>query len=77
MKWQTHLVLYFGTENGLSMKELVKKVEKLGFSSALGPVDFIKVWNKEPTKEQIFDLGDKIKAELKGSGVIFNLDTHN
>lgn len=77
MTWKTYLVMYFNSDSESKMTDIVEKVESLGFTSALGPVDFHYNWDKEPTKEEIFALGDKLKDTLKGSGVIFNLDTNN
>lgn len=76
MAWRTHLVMYFGTGDG-KVSDVVKKVESLGFTSALGPVDFIYEWDSEPSKEEVLALADKLCAALKGSGVVFNLDTHD
>jgi hypothetical protein len=78
MGWKTYLVMYFGTNGGESVDEIVEKVERIGFKSALGPVDFVYDWkDKKPVKEEIFELGNKLKKSLKGSGVVFNLDTHD
>ena len=77
MVWKTHLILYFESENDCSIADIVKRVEDLGFRSGLGPVYFELEWKTEPTKEQIFELGDKLKKALKGTGTIFNLDTHD
>jgi hypothetical protein len=68
--------MYFGTGDG-KITDVVKKVEALGFTCALGPVDFIYEWGSEPSKEDVLNLADKLAASLKGSGVIFNLDTHD
>jgi hypothetical protein len=77
MVWKTYLIMYFGT-NGNSLREVVGKVEELGFNSELGPVDFVYEWGEnEPSKEEIFDLGDKLVGALKGTNVVFNLDTHD
>ena len=78
MSWKTYLVMYFGTNNGVSIKEIVQKVESLGFESAIGPVDFLYDWrDKQPSKENIFELANKLKKVLKDTGTIFNLDTHD
>ena len=76
MGWKTYLVMYFGTD-GSKITDVVKKVESLGFRAALGPVDFEYEWNNAPSKEEVFRLGDKLMEILKGTGVIFNLDTHD
>ena len=78
MEWKTYLVMYFGTDNDIPLIEIVKKVKALGFVLTVGPVDFVYDWkNKEPTPEEILALGDKLKRTLKGTGTIFNLDTHD
>lgn len=78
MAWKTYLIMYFGTNGKMKMTDVVSKVEELGFTSALGPTDFVYEWGEtEPTKEQVFELGNKLLEVLKGSDVNFNLDTHN
>ncbi|MEX0920778.1 MAG: hypothetical protein WDZ62_00750 [Candidatus Pacearchaeota archaeon] len=74
MTWQTYLVLYFKAGNS-KVSEIVKKVEELGFESALGPVDLKYKWENEPTTEQVLKLADKISESLKGTEVMFNIDT--
>lgn len=76
MVWRTYLVMYFGTK-GVGASEIAKRVEKLGFRSAFGSVDFIYEWDEMPTKEQVLKLGDKLCVALKDSGAVFNLDTHD
>jgi len=77
MGWRTYLVMYFGS-NGKAVSEIVKEVESLGFEAALGPADFLYDWkNKAPTKQDVFALADKLTKVLKGSGVIFNIETHD
>ena len=78
MTWQTYLIMYFGTEGNSNMSDIVKKVEEIGFKSALGPADFIYEWDdEEPSKEQVFEIGNKVMEVLKGTNTIFNLETHN
>lgn len=77
MGWKTYLVMFFGTGNG-KPTEIVKRVESLGFRTALGPVDFIYDWgNKVPVKEEVLALADRLAELLKNTGAIFNIDTHD
>jgi hypothetical protein len=76
MAWKTYLVIYFGTGN-VSPSDIEKKITSLGFKGAFGPVDFAYDWAKQPTKEQVFALADKVAKALNGSGAVFNLDTHD
>jgi len=77
MAWVTYLVMYFkaGKEKA---SEVVKKVESVGFECTVGPVDFVYTWQdgKTPTKEEILELADKLAETLDGTGVMFNIDTH-
>lgn len=77
MVWKTYLVMYFGTTGKMGATEIAKKIEKLGFRSYFGSVDFIYEWDEMPTKEQVLGLADKIVKVLEGSGAVFNLDTHD
>lgn len=77
MVWRTHLVIYFGTGDG-NPSEIVKKIESIGFTSVLGPVDFTYEWGEQPpTKEKVLELADNLKRVLQGTGCVFNLDTHD
>ena len=76
MGWKTYLIMHIGTE-GKKPTEIAKILEGLGFETIFGPVDFIYNWSKQPTKTDVLKLGDRIVDALKGSGSIFNLDTHN
>ena len=75
MSWKTYLVMYFKAGNE-KVSETIKKVESVGFKCKVGPVDFIYEWDKKPTKEDILELADKLTENLKDTGVMFNIDTH-
>jgi len=76
MVWKTYLIIHIGTE-GKKPTEIAKLLEGLGFEATLGPTDFFYNWPKQPTKTDVLKLGDRIVDVLKGSGSVFNLDTHN
>ncbi len=76
MSWKTHLIMYFGTDNDTTVSEVIAKVEGVGFECQVGAIDFVYDWkDKQPSKEDISALGDKLSQELKGTGSVFNLDT--
>jgi len=78
MVWTTYLVIYFGTTGTISALDAAKRIEALGFECSFGPVDFVHTWgNKKPSKETVLALADQVAKALKGSGAVFNLDTHN
>ena len=75
MVWETYLVMYFRSGNE-KVSNVIKKVESVGFKTTFGPVDFIYKWKNKPTKEQVLKLADKLTLALNGTGVMFNIDTH-
>jgi len=78
MSWKTYLVMYFGTDGGVSASEIAKRLESAGFTTTFGPVDFVHEWaDKKPTKDEILAIGDRVVEVLKDSGAVFNLDTHD
>jgi len=74
--WKTYLIMYFGTKN-ITPTQVAEKIEKLGFQTTFGSVDFLYNWESKPTKEQILELANKVSEALKESGAVFNLDTHD
>jgi len=75
--WKTHLVLHFGTKNNKKPSEIADELNKLGFDSSLGTVDFVYEWQKRnPSKEDVLELADKVSEILEDTGSVFNLDTH-
>ncbi len=77
-EWKTYLIMYFGTNGTIGATEIAERLEELGFETTFGSVDFIYNWRDEkPTKEKILAIGDKVTEILKGSGAVFNLDTHD
>ena len=75
-EWKTYLIMYFGT-CGINPTQVADTLESLGFETIVGSVDFIHRWKDQPTKTQILELADKVSVVLKGSGAVFNLDTHD
>ena len=76
MAWKTYLVMYFNSGREKA-SDVVKKVESIGFECTVGPVDFVYDWQeKTPSKEDILDLADELAEKLDGTGVMFNIDTH-
>ena len=76
MAWKTYLVIHFGTA-GKRPSEVAKALEAIGFTCALGPVDFIYEWKIRPLKQGVLELADRVAYALRGSGAVFNLDTHD
>ena len=73
---RTHLIVYFGT-TGVGPSEIARRVEALGFKTTWGPYDFVYEWSNPPTNKEILAIGDKVAEALKGTGTVFNLDTHD
>jgi len=70
---KTYLILYFSGNEKPS--DVAKKLESIGFKTTIGKHDFIYDWDKEPTKDDILALGDKVTDVLKDTGIVFKLQT--
>lgn len=76
--WKTYLVLHFGTKNNKKPSEIAEDLKQIGFESSLGTVDFVYEWeDKEPSKDDVLKLADKVSEILEETGAVFNLDTHD
>lgn len=71
---KTHLVLYFSSE-GADPREIGKKIASAGFKAMVGQRDFVFVWDKKPSTDDLLDLGDKVRNALKGTHTVFKLET--
>ena len=70
---KTHIILYFSSNGKPS--DVARKLEGIGFEVAIGKHDFVYDWKKEPTKDEILALGDKVTETLRETGIVFKLET--
>lgn len=71
---KTYIQLHIGTR-GTGLNKMVKKIEAIGFKSALGDYDFEYEWDHKPTKEDVFALGNKIIWALTETDSTFRMVT--
>jgi len=71
---KTYLVLFFNTE-GANPTEIMSKVNSLGFGTVVGAHDLVFEWDKEPTENDILEMGNKVREALKGTNTFFKLET--
>ena len=71
---ETNLILYFYSE-GEKPSVIAEKIKSLGFDVAIGRYDFKYKWDKEPAREDILALADKLVDALKGCKAEFKLET--
>ena len=73
-KIQTNLFIFFSSE-GDKPTVVTQKLAMIGFVPNKGSVDYIYVWQKRPTLDELIALADRITEVLKGSKVSFNIET--
>ncbi len=71
---KTYLVVWFSS-NGSKPSEVTKHLLGMGFRPIEGAYDFEYQWDHEADIDEILNFGDKILLELKGSDVMFKLET--
>lgn len=71
---KTYLSIWFNT-NGEKPSEVMKKLETLGFKASRGNYDHVYDWGKVVETDDILRMSDSLQKTLKGSQVLFKLET--
>ena len=71
---KAYLTLWFNSE-GKTPTSVVIKLQRMGFKPARGKHDFVYDWGEQIQLEDVFKLGDAIHKTLKGSKVLYKLET--
>jgi hypothetical protein len=70
----TYLKVQFSTE-GARPSDVLETLHNLGFETTQGRFDAIYRWGGNTTIDDALYLADKVHAALKGTGVLFELET--
>ncbi len=71
---KSYLTLWFNTQ-GDRTSNVTQRLMSMGFRPIHGNYDYVYDWNKAATVEDAVALADKVYETLKGSTVIFKLET--
>ena len=71
---KTYLSVWFNT-NGENPSNITKKLAKIGFKPIRGNYDYEYDWKRTASVDEILNIGDKLQQMLKGSNVLFKLET--
>ena len=71
---ETYLTLWFRSE-GATPTSIAMRLQRIGFTPVKGKHDFVYDWKRQIGLEEIFKLGDKVSKTLKGSKVLYKLET--
>jgi len=71
---KTYLRIIFSSE-GASPSEIKSRLLELGFKAVKGSYDFVYEWSREPDIDTLLWFADKVQVTLKGTGVMFSLET--
>jgi hypothetical protein len=71
---KTYLTLWFNSD-GESPSEVTRKLGKLGFEPMQGNYDLAYDWKGKASMEEILKLGNLVQKALKGSRVLFKMET--
>jgi len=71
---KTYLVVWFSSK-GSKPSEVTSRLLGMGFRAIEGAYDYEYQWEHEANIEDILTFGDKIQLELKGTEVLFKLET--
>lgn len=71
---KAHLTLWFNSE-GKAPTSVIMKLQEIGFRPSMGKHDFVYSWKQGIGLKEISKLGDTIHETLKGSKVLYKLET--
>ncbi len=71
---KTYVNIIFSSE-GAKPSEVKSRLLELGLKAVRGSYDFVYEWDKEPDIDTLLWFADKIQAALKGTDVLFSLET--
>ena len=71
---KTYLTIWFSSE-GASPKVVMERIMGMGFKPIKGRYDHVYDWKREPTLEEILQLGNNLHETLKGLKVMYKLET--
>ena len=71
---KTYVTVLFSSE-GEKPSEVKSRLLGLGFLAVRGNYDFAYEWDKEPDIDDLLDFIDRIQTALKGTEVLFSIET--
>ncbi|HEC76241.1 MAG TPA: hypothetical protein ENI33_03135 [Thermoplasmatales archaeon] len=71
---KTYVTIIFSSE-GAKPSDVKERLLELGLKALKGNYDFVYEWNEEPDIDNLLYLADKIHTALKGTEVLFSLET--
>jgi len=71
---KTYLLVWFDS-NGPSPTKIIERLTSLGFNPIKGRYDFEYSWPKPPKSDELFTIIDKVHQTLKGTNVMFKVET--
>lgn len=71
---KTYVTIIFSSE-GARPSEIKSRLFGLGLKAVKGSYDFVYEWDREPDIDDLLDFADRIQAALKGTDVMFSIET--
>ncbi|MCD6330678.1 MAG: hypothetical protein J7L80_00555 [Thermoplasmata archaeon] len=71
---KTYVTIIFSSE-GAKPSEVKNRLLELGLKAVKGSYDFVYEWDREPDIDTLLWFADKIQEALKGTDVMFSLET--
>ena len=71
---KTYLTIWFNSE-GAKVSHISEMLLSLGFQPLTGSYDYVYDWGNNASVEEAIWFGDKIQEVLKGTNVLFKIET--
>ena len=71
---KTYLTLWFNSE-GAEPTVVVQKLQSMGYKPMKGHYDHVYDWKRDATLEEVLQLFNNVHQTLKGSKVLYKIET--
>jgi hypothetical protein len=71
---KTYLIIWINSE-GSKPSDISDRLLSMGFQPVEGEYDYLYKWDSRADINDIIKFGDQVQNTLKGSGVLFKLET--
>lgn len=71
---KTYLKVWFSSD-GRNPSEITSMLVGMGFKPTTGGYDYVYIWRKKPSIEDLVVFAEQVQQTLKGTGVYFKLET--
>ncbi len=71
---KTFLKVWFSSDGG-DPSDITSRLVGMGFKPTTGGYDYVYIWKRMPTIDDLVEFAEQVQQTLKGTGIYFKLET--